>query len=165
MNFENYTIKAQEALQKASQIASENEHQQIEPEHLLKALVIDPDGVVNATIRKYGVPVDLILNKLDEILKKMPRVYGGAAGNAYFGNRLQQIFRDAGSEALALHDDFISTEHMFLSISAEKTGKAAELLGSVGLNKEMILKALREIRGKQRVTDQNPEAKYQALER
>lgn len=165
MNLENYTIKAQEALQVAVQIAGENEHQQIEPEHLLKALIGDSEGVVSATIRKYGVPVDLIDRKLSEVIKKMPRVYGGASGNAFFGNRLQQILRDAGTEARALHDDFISTEHLFLSISAEKEGKSAEILGSVGLNKEMILKALREIRGNQRVTDQNPEAKYQALER
>ncbi|MGD9488092.1 MAG: ATP-dependent chaperone ClpB [Calditrichaceae bacterium] len=165
MNFENYTIKAQEALQKASHMAVENEHQQIEPEHLLKALISDADGVVSATIRKYGVPIDLIINKLDETFKNMPRVYGGSTGNAYFSDRLQRIFREAGNEAHALHDDFISTEHLFISISAERNGSAAEILGSVGLNKEMILKALREVRGNQRVTDQNPEAKYQALER
>jgi ATP-dependent Clp protease ATP-binding subunit ClpB len=165
MTLDKFTIKAQESISEANQIAIENDQQQIEPEHILKALLSDSEGVVSAVVKKYGVPVEQLQFKLDEAIKKLPKVYGGAAGQVYLSQRSNQILNIAWKEAKALKDEFVSAEHLLIAISSEKTGKAAEILHSFGLNKEMILKALQDIRGNQRVTDQNPEAKYQALQR
>jgi len=165
MTLDKFTIKAQEAVAEAQRIALEYNHQQIEPEHVLKALMSDPDGVVSATIRKFGIPSDQLRNKLEEAIKSLPKVYGGGTGQVYLSNRANQVFNEAWSEAQALKDEFVSTEHLLIAISNEKKGKAGEILNAYGLNKDMILKALQDIRGKQRVTDQNPEVKYQALER
>jgi ATP-dependent Clp protease ATP-binding subunit ClpB len=165
MTLDKFTIKAQEAVAEAQRIALEYNHQQIEPEHVLKALMSDPDGVVSATIRKFGIPSDQLRNKLEEAIKSLPKVYGGGTGQVYLSNRANQLFNEAWSEAQALKDEFVSTEHLLIAISNEKKGKAGEILNAYGLNKDMILKALQDIRGKQRVTDQNPEVKYQALER
>ena len=165
MNIEKLTIKTQEALAEANQLAQEFNHQQIEPEHILYALVSDPEGVVTATIKRFGVPADQLKGKLDDYLKMIPKVYGGGTGQAYLSPRSQTILNEAWKEAQALKDEFISSEHLLITMSSEKKGKAAEILHSFGLTKDMILKSLQEIRGNQRVTDQNPEAKYQALER
>ncbi len=165
MTLDKFTIKAQESISEANQIALENDQQQIEPEHILKALLSDSEGVVSAVVKKYGVPVEQLQFKLDEAIKKLPKVYGGAAGQVYLSQRSNQILNIAWKEAKALKDEFVSAEHLLIAVSSEKTGKAAEILHSFGLNQEMILKALQDIRGNQRVTDQNPEAKYQALQR
>lgn len=165
MTLDKFTIKAQESISEANQIAIENDQQQIEPEHILKALLSDSEGVVSAVVKKYGVPVEQLQFKLDEAIKKLPKVYGGAAGQVYLSWRSNQILNTAWKEAKALKDEFVSAEHLLIAVSSEKTGKAAEILHSFGLNQEMILKALQDIRGNQRVTDQNPEAKYQALQR
>jgi ATP-dependent Clp protease ATP-binding subunit ClpB len=165
MTLDKFTIKAQESISEANQIAIENDQQQIEPEHILKALLSDSEGVVSAVVKKYGVPIEQLQFKLDEAIKKLPKVYGGAAGQVYLSRRSNQILNIAWKEAKALKDEFVSAEHLLIAVSSEKTGKAAEILHSFGLNQEMILKALQDIRGNQRVTDQNPEAKYQALQR
>ncbi|MEJ2544025.1 MAG: ATP-dependent chaperone ClpB [Calditrichaceae bacterium] len=165
MNIEKLTIKTQEALAEANQLAQEYNHQQIEPEHILYALISDPDGVVTATIKRFGVPADQLKGKLEDHLKTIPKVYGGGTGQAYLSPRSQTMLNEAWKEAQALKDEFISSEHLLITMSSEKKGKAAEILHSFGLTKDMILKSLQEIRGNQRVTDQNPEAKYQALER
>ncbi len=164
MNFDKFTIKAQEALSNAQQIVQEYGQQQIEPEHILKALLGDGEGVVVATVKKYGIPLDQINARVDRAVADLPRV-SGSAMQVYLSNRSQQILNVALNEAKALKDEFVSSEHLLLAISQEKSGKAAEILLSFGLNKDMILKALQDIRGNQRVTDQNPEVKYQALKR
>ncbi|HID39925.1 MAG TPA: type VI secretion system ATPase TssH, partial [Calditrichaeota bacterium] len=165
MTVNKLTIKVQEALSDAQQLATEYAHQQIEPEHLLRTLISDTEGVVQAILRKFGIPVDSIEAKLDEAIKALPKVYGGGQGQVYMSQRLHNVINDAWKEAQALKDEYISSEHILLAISKEKDGKSAEILHAFGLNKEMVLKALQEIRGNQRVTDQNPEDKYQALER
>ena len=165
MTVNKLTIKVQEALSEAQQLAAEYAQQQIEPEHLLRTLIADTEGVVQAILRKFGIPVDSIEAKLDEAIKALPKVYGGGTGQVYMSQRLNNVLNDAWKEAQALKDEYISSEHILLAISMEKEGKAAEILHAFGLNKEMVLKALQEIRGSQRVTDQNPEDKYQALER
>ncbi len=163
MNLEKFTIKAQEALAEAQRLVTEYGQQQIEPEHILKALLSDSEGVAQAIVKKYGVPLPQLDQKLEQAIDKFPRVSGG--GQVYLSRRANEILNNAFNEARALKDEFVSTEHLLLAISEEKDGDAGKILASFGLTREMILRALMEIRGNQRVTDQNPEAKYQALER
>ena len=119
MNFEKLTIKTQEALAEANQLAQEYNHQQIEPEHILYALISDPDGVVTATIKRFGVPVDQLKGKLEDYLKTIPKVYGGGTGQAYLSPRSQTMLNDAWKEARALKDEFISSEHLLLAMSSD----------------------------------------------
>jgi len=166
MTFDKFTIKAQEALASANQIAGEYGHQAIEPEHILNALIKESEGVPASVIKKFGIPFDIIQNRLDEVIATLPKVSGsGSNGQIYISSRSDQLLNGALTEAHALKDEFVSTEHLLIAAALEKTGKAAEILHAFGLTKEMILKALVDIRGSQRVTDQNPEAKYQALQR
>lgn len=164
MNFDKFTIKAQEALANAQELTRSLGQQQIEPEHVLDSLLSDGEGVVVATVRKYGVPLEQLKSKLENAIKKFPRVSGSAL-QVGLGRRVQAILDHAYQEATKLKDEFVSAEHLLLAISKEKDGEAAAILQGFGLTHEMILKALAEIRGNQRVTDQNPEAKYQALDR
>jgi len=165
MTFDKLTIKAQEAVAAANQKAVEYGQQQIEPEHILNALLADPDGVVAAVVKKFGVPLDQLRGRVEQAIERIPRVSGSGAGQVYLSSRSRQVLNAAFDEAKALKDDFVSSEHLLLSIAQEKKGKAGEILSAYGLTKEMILRALQDIRGNQRVTDQNPEAKYQALDR
>ncbi len=164
MNIDKFTIKAQDALAKAHQLVMDYGQQQIEPEHILKALLDDSEGVAVAVVKKYGVPLDQLKAKVEQEIDRLPRV-SGVGAQVYMSNRSQQVLNQAFKEAQALKDEFISSEHLLIAISEEKGGKAGEILHSYGLTKEMILKALQDVRGSQRVTDQNPEAKYQALKR
>jgi ATP-dependent Clp protease ATP-binding subunit ClpB len=163
MTFEKFTIKAQEAVSAANQTAADYGQQQIEPEHILFALLNDSEGVVPAVVKKYGIPLEQIKDKNTRAVEKLPRVSG--AGQVYLSQRSNQLFNTALNESKSLKDEFVSSEHIMLALSMEKTGEAGAILHSFGLTKDMILKALQEIRGSQRVTDQNPEDKYQALER
>ncbi len=164
MNLDKFTIKAQEAISNAHQMTVDYGQQQIEPEHILKALLDDGEGVVVATVKKYGIPLDQLKSKIEQEIERLPRV-SGVGAQVYLSQRSQQLLNKAYDEARALKDEFISSEHLLIAISEEKASKASEILHSYGLTKEMILKALQEVRGSQRVTDQNPEAKYQALKR
>jgi len=163
MTFEKFTIKAQEAVSAANQTASDYGQQQIEPEHILAALLNDPEGVVPAVVKKYGIPLEQIKDRVMQAVEKFPRVSG--AGQVYLSQRSNQLFNAAFEESKSLKDEFVSSEHLLLAASMEKTGEGAGILHSFGLTKDMILKALQEIRGSQRVIDQNPEDKYQALSR
>ncbi|MCD6376951.1 MAG: ATP-dependent chaperone ClpB [Caldisericaceae bacterium] len=163
MNLDKFTIKAQDAIAEAQRLVMEHGQQQIEPEHILKAMLADPEGVAQTIVKKYGVPLPQLEQKLEEAIERMPKVQG--AGQVYLSRRANQIINNAFNEARALKDEFVSTEHLLMAISEEKDGEAGKILASFGLTREMILRALMEIRGNQRVTDQNPEAKYQALER
>ncbi|RMF57044.1 MAG: ATP-dependent chaperone ClpB [Calditrichaeota bacterium] len=166
MTFDKLTLKAQEAVSRAQQIASENGHQQIEVEHLLKAMLQDAEGVPVAILKKLGANVDLTLSRVDEEIRKIPRVSGpGALGNIYVSNRVNAIFNAAMQEMRQLKDEYVSTEHLLIAIADEKGGAAAGILKQQGVTRDNIYKVLKEIRGSQRVTDQNPEEKYQALER
>ncbi|HDK36312.1 MAG TPA: AAA family ATPase, partial [Bacteroidetes bacterium] len=165
MTLDKFTLKAQEALQQAQNIASERNQQQIDAEHLLLALLEDPEGIPVAVVKKLGSQPDQIKAKTIKALDKLPKVYGaGGIGNIYISKRLNQILESAFKQANNLKDDYISTEHILLALSEDK-GEAGNILRAEGLSHDNILKVLRAIRGSQRVTDQNPEAKYQALER
>jgi ATP-dependent Clp protease ATP-binding subunit ClpB len=163
MNFEKLTLKVQEALNFAKENAAEQGHQQIEPEHLLTAFLADADSVVNAVLKKYGVPVEQLADRLQKIIQKFPKIQGTI--QIYLSNRSHQILEAATKTASTLKDEYVSSEHIFIAISEEKNSETAEVLNAFGLNKDMIFKALQDIRGSQRVTDNNPEDKYQSLQR
>ena len=158
------TLKAQEALQTAENIAEEHQHQGIDVEHLLLALVEQSDGVVVSILKKLGVSAQAIKASLAAALNDLPKVSGGGT-EAFITPRLQKVLDGAFKEAKSLNDEYISTEHILISVSDMKDGVARKILSEFGVTKDEILKALVSVRGSQRVTDQSPEDKYQALER
>lgn len=165
MRFDKLTLKAQEALQEAQALAEKNEHQQIEPEHLLSALLQQSEGIVPRVFQKLGANIPFILSQLEERLKEIPKVYGGGVGQVYLAPRLKKVLDTSFQEADRLKDTYVSTEHMLLAIAEEREGPGAKILAGQGVNKDEIYKVLASIRGSQRVTDQSPEEKYQALAR
>ncbi len=164
MNFNKFTIKSQEAVQNAQEIASSYSNQAIEPEHLLAALVQDSEGIVLPLLQKVGVNVNFLKIKINEALEKLPKLQGAAMGNQYVSQSLAQVFELAQKEAAQLKDEYISTEHLLLGLLQGKSG-AARLLLDQGVTRDALYRALKDIRGTQRVTDQTPEEKYQALQR
>jgi ATP-dependent Clp protease ATP-binding subunit ClpB len=165
MNWNKFTIKSEDAIQKAMQIAADRNHQVIEPEHLLLALIDDETGLVNSIIKKIGGNVNYIRNKLNEAINKFPQVQGAGLGNQYISQNLMKVFDDALKEANNLKDEYISVEHLLIAISENRNTDAGRILSDQVIVKDAILKVMREIRGSQRVTDQNPEDKYQALKK
>ena len=165
MDINRFTEMAQGALQSAQLLAGEYGHQQIESEHLLLALVRQQDGVAPQILAKLNVDPVSVTNEAERAISRIPRVTGsGASGTVYLSSRLNDLLSTAESEAKSLKDEYISTEHLFLAL-VKDSGEAGKLLKNLGLARAKILDALRQIRGSQRVTSQNPEATYQALER
>jgi ATP-dependent Clp protease ATP-binding subunit ClpB len=164
MNLEKLTIKAQEAVSNAQQLVMNNGQQQIEPEHVLLALLEDTQGTIPVLFKKLGVNPLEVKNQVERAVGKFPKVQG-AEGQIYASQNLNVLFNKALNEAKNLKDDYVSTEHLLMAFSELKGTEAYRILSSIGLNRNSILKALQEIRGNQRVTDQNPEGKYMALER
>ena len=158
-----FTIRAQEVLQKGQQLAAEQQHQQIEPEHLLAALLADAEGTAGSVLKKLGVPPGSISGPLENELARFPRVSGGV-GQAYLSRPGNQIMESALAEANQLRDEYISVEHLLLALAGSDS-PAGKILKSQGVTRESVLQVLQEIRGGQRVTDPSPEAKYQALKR
>ena len=165
MNIEKFTLKAQEALQEAKSIAERKHHQQIDVEHLLLALLGQKEGIVIPILQKLGANTDLIVSQLENDLNRIPQVTGRGVGQVYLSSRLNEIFNIAGKEAERLADEYLSTEHLLIAIADEKQGTAFQTLQRNGVTKDAIFRVLQEIRGPHRVTDQNPEEKYQALKR
>jgi ATP-dependent Clp protease ATP-binding subunit ClpB len=165
VNIEKFTLKAQEALQEAKSIAERKHHQQIDGEHLLSALLGQKEGIVIPILHKLGANSDLIHSQLEEELNRIPQVTGRGAGQVYLSSRLNEIFNTAWKEAERLMDEYLSTEHLLIAIADEKQGAAFQILQRNGVTKDAIFRVLQEIRGPHRVTDQNPEEKYQALKR
>jgi ATP-dependent Clp protease ATP-binding subunit ClpB len=163
MRFDKFTLKVQEALQEAQSLAGSLGHQSLEPEHLLLCFLRQEDGIVSAILNKLNVSPQKIERELDSHLKKQPSVQG--AGEVYLGGRLNKIFDKATTEAAQLKDEYVSAEHVLIAIAEEKEGHAGKILRQAGITKDNIFKVLVDIRGNQRVTDPNPEGKYQALER
>ncbi len=163
MRFDKFTVKAQEAIQTAQSLADQANHQAMEPEHLLLALAQQAEGVVEPILARLGVKSEAIRRQVEEELKKLPQVKGD--GGQYVSPRLKESFDRARSEAERLKDEYVSTEHLLIALSQEKDGAAGRILSKAGVTPEAIYRALVEVRGTQRVTDQNPEEKYQALQR
>jgi ATP-dependent Clp protease ATP-binding subunit ClpB len=165
MQLDKFTLKSQEALQEAKGIAERDNHQQIDVEHLLLALLKQKEGIVIPILQKLGANPDLIAFQLEEELKRIPKVTGGGVGQVYLSSRVNEILTAAGKEAERLVDEYVSTEHLLIAISDEKRGASYQILQRNGVTKDALLNALKEVRGPHRVTDQNPEEKYQALKR
>src|SRR5436309_1528876 len=163
MRLDKLTVKAQEALQAAQALASEHGHQSIEPEHLLHALVAQKDGVVAPILGKLGVRADTLASQVDAALEKIPQVRGGSG--QYMGERLRAALERAQKQAESMKDEYVSTEHLLVAIAQDRDGAASHALAAAGVTPDAIFKALVDVRGTQRVTDQNPEDKYQALQR
>jgi ATP-dependent Clp protease ATP-binding subunit ClpB len=161
--FDKLTVKAQEAVQTAQGLADREGHQQIEPEHLLLALVQQEDGVVGALLAKLGARPEAIGRDVQAELRRLPKVTGSSG--QHMGPRLKAVFDAAWDEMERLKDEYCSTEHLLVAIAQDADGPAGRILRQAGVTKDGIYRALVDVRGSQRVSDQNPEAKYQALER
>ncbi|HUY80712.1 MAG TPA: ATP-dependent chaperone ClpB [Acidobacteriaceae bacterium] len=163
IRWEKFTVKSQEAVQAASQLAAEHGNPEILPLHLLAALLADREGIIAPVLEKVGVPVGQLSAKVEEALGKLPKVSGGGQPGA--SAALNKVFEQAFKEASNFKDEYVSTEHLLLSLAESKNDGAQLLLASFGATHDAILKSLTTVRGAQRVTDQNPEAKFQALEK
>lgn len=164
MRFDKFTIKAQEAVQAAQEIADRHNHQAIEPEHLLYGLIDQEGGIVVPILQKLGIDPGFIKQQVEAVLERMPKQYG-VSGQSYISPALKRVFDNAWSEAQRLKDEYLSTEHLLLAMSESKDSQVGRILREAGATKDNIFRALAEVRGSKRVTDQNPEDKYQALKR
>jgi ATP-dependent Clp protease ATP-binding subunit ClpB len=164
MQFEKFTMKSQEALQGAQSLAQSKGHQQIEPEHLLKILLDQPEGIVPSVLKKMGVEVQVIKAEVDEAVNNLPQV-SGAGLQIYMSSTLNQVLEKAFVVADKMKDEYVSQEHLLLAILDASHTKASQALAGHGVNKDTFLQALVSIRGSQRITDPNPEEKYQVLEK
>ncbi|MDR3355557.1 MAG: type VI secretion system ATPase TssH, partial [Spirochaetaceae bacterium] len=163
MKYENLTIKAQDALNGASALAQKGDHGSIEGEHLLLALLEQKDGLVPPLLARIGADAEALAGDCRARIAALPKVYGDAA-QVYLSPGLSKALAKAEGEASALKDDFVSTEHILLAL-AGGGGGAGDVLKKYGVDRQGILEALKALRGNSRVTDQNPEDKYQALEK
>ncbi len=162
IRFDRLTLKSQDALQKSQAIAERRNHQQIDTEHLLSALLEQEEGVVIPLLKKLGADPKKITKELGDELNRMPQITGGGVGQIYIAPRLDKLFSRAEKEAERLKDEYVSTEHLLIAI-ADGEGSASAILKGNGVTKDKIFTVLVELRGTQRVTDQTPEEKYQAL--
>jgi len=159
-----FTRKTGEALQAAQTLAREQNHSQVTPEHLLAALVSQPEGVVLPVLERVGVPAKTVRDRVDEALRNLPKVYGQTAQQAQLSQDAYRVLEAADQERTGLDDDYLSTEHVLLAMS-EVTGGVGDLLRGLGVTHDAVLAALKDVRGSHRVTSENPEDQYQALER
>jgi len=163
MNYEQFTLKAQEALRDAASIAQKNDHSSIEPEHLLSALMEQEGGVVPSLLERLGIDLARLEHGNAELLKKLPKAYGEAA-QVYFSPAMQKIMAKAEAESSAMKDEFVASEHLFLALIAVES-RVATLMKSLGITREAVLEVLKSIRGTQSASDENAEEKYQVLEK
>ncbi|MBW1746320.1 MAG: AAA family ATPase, partial [Deltaproteobacteria bacterium] len=163
MRFDKFTIKSQELIQNAQSLASNNNNQQVEPEHLLSAMLNEQEGIARSMLRKLGVSPEDVAQEIARAIDKLPKVSG--AGDVYISQRTKSILDAAFAEAAKMKDQYVSIEHILLAISDEKTGEGIKILSRYGISRDSIFKVLKDIRGSQRITDPNPEEKYQALDK
>ncbi|MDA8137408.1 MAG: ATP-dependent chaperone ClpB [Desulfobacteraceae bacterium] len=163
MRYDKFTIKSQELIQSAQSLAGQHGNQQIEPEHLLSAMLAEKEGVARAILTKLGVSADTIAQECISTLNRLPKVSGGA--DTYLSARSKSVLEKAFALAAQMKDEYVSVEHILLAVADEKEGQAVRLLQRHGVTLDSILKVLMEIRGSQRITDPNPEEKYQALQK
>src|SRR6266536_2274193 len=164
IRWDKFTLKAQEAVQRANELASEHGNPELLPLHLLAALLEDKEGIVPPVLEKIGIGPQLVLNEIYQDIEGLPKVSGGAA-QAALSQAANQLLDRAFKEADSFKDEYVSTEHLLLAVTQLKQVAAQQILARHGATYDAILKALTAVRGSQRITDQNPEAKYQALER
>src|SRR5216117_4027276 len=163
LRFEKMTVKAQEAVEAAQEVAARHENQQIEPVHLLAALVAQADGVVPPLLARLGARSEGLSQEIAREIGRLPKVQGFA--QQHMGRALNDVLEQAFKEADKFKDEYVSTEHLFLAIAGRDRDPAGQLLKRRGASHEAILQALAGVRGNQRVTSQNPEATYAALDK
>ncbi len=161
MRYDKFTIKSREALAESQEIAEASGHPEVRPTHLLVALLKQEDGIVVPIVRKLGVAVERLMKAAEAELSKLPR---GEGGNVYMANSFRELMKAAQSEADKLSDEYVSTEHLLLAL-CDKGDQAKKVLADNGIKRDDVLTAMREVRGNQRVTDVDPEGKFQALEK
>src|SRR5689334_13779822 len=159
-----FTRKTQEAFGAAQALARDNNNTEIAPEHLLRALLDQPEGIVSGVIERIGIDVGAVRNRVNEVLEKLPRVSGATVRDAQIGASTLRILENGDTERVGLDDDYLSTEHILLAMT-EVPGGVGDLLRSMGVTHDAVLDALRQVRGSHRVTSDNPEEQYQALEK
>ena len=164
IRWDKFTVKAQEAVQRANEVAAENGNPELLPAHLLIALLEDREGIVPPVLEKIGIGVQAVLHDLNQEVNRLPKVSGGAAQPS-MSSAMNQLLERAFKEADNFKDEYVSTEHLLLAATQQKKDPTQTILAKHGATYDAILKALTSVRGSQRITDQNPEAKYQALER
>src|SRR6187399_1303144 len=162
MRFDRFTIRGQEAVQEAIGVAEKAQNQQVEPEHLLAAMLEQKEGIVKPILGKIGANAQAIANEVQAAIEKFPKVSGG---QQYFSSRTNTIFQDAQKEAEKMQDEYLSTEHLLLAIANEKDGDAGRILRSNGITRDDLEKVITDMRGGSRITDQNAEENFQALEK
>jgi ATP-dependent Clp protease ATP-binding subunit ClpB len=164
IRWDKFTVKAQEAVQRASELASEHGNPEVLPLHLLAALLEDKEGIVSPIMEKIGIGPQSVLSDVYQGMERLPKI-SGAAAQPTLSQAANQLLDRAFKEADNFKDEYVSTEHLLLAVTQLKRDPAQEILTRLGATHDAILKALTSVRGSQRVTDQNPEGKYQALER
>ena len=162
MRFDRFTIRGQEAIQEAIGIAERNENQQVEPEHLLATMLEQKEGVVRPILGKIGANAATITTEVQAAIAKFPKVSGG---QQYFSTRTNAVFQEAQKEAEKMQDEYVSTEHLLLAIASEKEGDAGRILRSNGITRDDLEKVVTDMRGGSRITDQNAEENFQALDK
>ena len=167
MRFDRFTERAQEAAQRAAEIIQRYGHNQIDTEHILLALIEQPQGVIPQLLETLSVDAEALTERLDYVLRTSPKanIFGGGAGQIFITPRVKRIVDLANQEANRLKDEYISTEHLFLAILSERNTPSARLLEGAGVTKERVYEAIQEIRGGQRVTDPQAETRYRVLEK
>jgi ATP-dependent Clp protease ATP-binding subunit ClpB len=160
MRLDKFTLRGQEAIQSAIEVAERNQNQEVQPEHVLFSMLEQPEGIVRPVLGKLGANVQVVLNDVQAAIGRFPRVQGG---QQYFSPRLSQVFTAAEKQAKEMQDEYISTEHLLLAIVAEKDGQAGKILRQHGVTSDDLLKVIEQTRGGSRITDQNAEENYQAL--
>jgi ATP-dependent Clp protease ATP-binding subunit ClpB len=164
IRWDKFTLKSQEAIQKASSLANENGQPEVQPMHLLMALLEDKEGIIIPLLQKVGVPAEQMFASARHAIAGMPKV-SGANSEPGLSSAMQRVLNDASKEAQDFKDEYVSTEHLLLALAQLKKDPAQLLLASMGATRDAILQGLTSVRGNQRVTDQSPEGKYQALDR
>ncbi len=165
MRFDRFTERAQEVAQRAAELIQRYGHTQIDTEHILLALLEQPEGTVPQILELLNTPTPTLIQQVDHILRTTPKanIFGGGAGQIFITPRVKRIVDMANQEANRLQDEYISTEHLFLAILNERNTPAATLLASAGVTKERVYRAIQQLRGGQRVTDRRAESRYRAL--
>ncbi len=165
MQIDKFTVKSQEAIQAAQNLAQNLNHQELQPEHLLKVILEQPEGVVVPVLQKMGITPSTVLAETNALIDQLPKVTGATANQTYASQHLRKLLDDAFATAKNMQDEYVSQEHLFLTMLNTSSLKATSMLHRLGITSDNFLKALTAIRGNQRVTDPYPEEKYQALEK
>jgi ATP-dependent Clp protease ATP-binding subunit ClpC len=167
MRFDRFTERAQDAAQRAAEIIQRYGHNQIDTEHILLALIEQPQGVIPQLLERLNVNIDALTERIDQQLRASPKanIYGGGAGQIFITPRVKRVVDMANEEANRLNDEYISTEHLFLAILSERNTAIARLLAEEGITRDRVFEAIKETRGGQRVTDRKAESRYRTLEK